>query len=58
MNIGDLVIYDCNDDGEIFGVILEKGAIHNIPSVLVLWADRYGQADWVHEDEVFYYESR
>tara|TARA_R100000152_G_C6655719_1_gene96068 strand:- start:280 stop:456 length:177 start_codon:yes stop_codon:yes gene_type:complete len=58
MNVGDIVGYDCIDDGEVFGVILETGIIHERPSVLILWSDRYGQSDWVDEDAVWHYEDR
>ena len=56
MNIGDLVAYKCIDDGEVFGVVLETSIINEKPCVLVLWTDRYGQSDWVDEDDVWHYE--
>ena len=58
MNIGDLVGYECIDDGEVFGVVIETSMINEKPSVLVLWSDRYGQSDWVDEDAVWHYEDR
>lgn len=56
MNVGDLVGYECIDDGEVFGVVIETSMINEKPSVLVLWSDRYGQSDWVDEEDVWRYE--
>ena len=58
MKTGDLVGYHCPSEGELFGVVVETGIIHTVPSVLILWSDRYGQSDWVDEDEVWHYEDR